>query len=189
MASALEVFLAEGFDVSVDRIAAVAEVSKVTVYNHFGCKEDLFRAVIDSQLDEALESAESLVEYHLAITVEVRTDLLAICRAWVAGLAGPEMIALRNLVAGESRRFPELGDAWWERGPARLHTMIADALRKLVDRGLLEIPDVDLGVLQLSGLVLSPHQVYGSYGHTIDDTLSARLTESGVDMFLSHYRA
>ena len=186
--AALNVFLAEGFDASVDRIASVAGVSKVTVYNHFGSKEDLFREVIYAQLDDALAGASSLVKSRLIATVDLKADLIAICQAWVAGLSSPEMIGLRNLVAGESRRFPDLGATWMERGPERLHAVIGYALRELVDRKLLMIPDIELAVLQLSGLVLSPHQVYGAFGQRLDADLTRRLAESGVEMFLAHYR-
>jgi TetR/AcrR family transcriptional regulator, mexJK operon transcriptional repressor len=186
--AALKVFLAEGFDASVDRIATVAGASKVTVYNHFGSKEDLFHAVIYAQLDDALAGARSLVESRLVSSLDLRADLIAICQAWVAGLSSPDMIALRNLVAGESRRFPQLGVTWLERGPERLHALIGNALRELTARNLLSIPDIELAVLQLSGLVVSPHLVYGSYGERIGAELTVRLADSGVDMFLAHYR-
>lgn len=66
------------------------------------------------------------------------------------------MLALRNVIAGERHRFPELGATWQEEGPGRQHAALATALGRLDDRGLLRIPDMELAVLQLSGLVLSP---------------------------------
>lgn len=185
--AARNTFLADGFDVSMDRVAATAGVSKVTVYNHFDSKEALFIAVITRELDHALEEAERLVESRLATSTDVRADLMQACRAWVAGISAPEMIALRNLVAGEMRRFPELGTAWQERGPERFHRVIAAALRRLDERHKVSILDVDLAVLQLSGLVVSPSQVYGAYGSPPTPELMERLIVAGVDMFLDHY--
>ncbi len=46
---------------------------------------------------------------------------------------------------------------------------------------------MELAVLQLSGLVLSPHLVYGAYGTALDEDLAERLIQGGVDMFLHHY--
>ncbi len=47
MDAAAEVFVDGGYEnASMDRIAEVAGASKRTVYNHFGSKEDLFRAVV-----------------------------------------------------------------------------------------------------------------------------------------------
>ncbi|MEU3342575.1 TetR/AcrR family transcriptional regulator [Streptomyces sp. NPDC006668] len=186
--AARETFLTEGFDASMDRVAAVAGVSKVTVYNHFDSKEILFIAVITRELDRALEEAERLVESRLVTSVDVKADLIQACRAWAAGVCAPETIALRNLVAGEMRRFPELGETWQERGPQRFHRVIAAALDQLNEMRLLSIPDVDLAVLQLSGLVVSPSQVYGAYGSPPDPELTDRLIVSGVDMFLQFYR-
>lgn len=96
-------FLAEGFDASMDRIAA-ADVSKATVYNHFGSKEALFTAVVGDELDRALAEPVQLVESRLATSTHLYDDMVHACRLWVAGIATPRMIALRNLVTGEARR-------------------------------------------------------------------------------------
>ena len=46
--AALEVFLTEGFTgASMERVAAAASVSKMTVYRHFESKEALFLATIN----------------------------------------------------------------------------------------------------------------------------------------------
>ncbi|MFE4517414.1 TetR/AcrR family transcriptional regulator [Kitasatospora sp. NPDC056651] len=188
IAAAREVFLREGFGAGMDLIAREAGVSKMTVYNHFDCKDTLFTAVIGQALEEALDTASRLaVVDALGASDDVRADLIAACQAWVAGLADPQVLALRNLAAGEVRRFPQLGKAWQEHGPGRFHTTLGAALHRLVERGLLDIPDIDLAVLQLSGLVLSPHLVYSGYDNAPDTELTDRLITGGVDMFLSHY--
>ncbi|MFD8810321.1 TetR/AcrR family transcriptional regulator C-terminal domain-containing protein [Streptomyces sp. NPDC059627] len=181
-------FVAEGFDASMDTVAAAAGTTKATVYKYFGNKEALFIAVIKEELDRALDEPVRLVASRLAESTQVREDLVDACRAWVAGIAAPDMIALRNLVAGELRRFPELGEAWQQRGPQRFHPVIAQALRRLVDLGRLSIHDIDLSVLQLSGLVVSPNLVYGAYGNPLDTELRERLIKSGVDMFVNQYQ-
>jgi TetR/AcrR family transcriptional regulator, mexJK operon transcriptional repressor len=47
----------DGFGVGLDVIAAEADVSKVTIYNHFGSKDQLFAEVIGSSLEDALTAA------------------------------------------------------------------------------------------------------------------------------------
>jgi len=186
--AARRLLLTEGFDVSMDAVAAEAGVSKVTVYNHFGTKQALFMGVVEAELDRALCEPVRLVTSKLAASEHLRDDLIAACRTWVAGLAAPEMLMLRNLVAGEMLRFPELGEAWHAHGPQRFHPVIAEALRRLTEAGQLAIDDVELAVLQLSGLVVSPNLVYGAYGRPLSKRLTERLVEAGVDMFLSFYQ-
>lgn len=180
-------FVAEGFDVSVDVVAAAAGTTKATVYKYFGNKQTLFIAVITEELDRVHE--ESLrVASQLAHSTHVREDLVDACKAWATGLAAPDTIALRNLVAGELRRFPELGEAWKQHGPERFHPVIAKTLRHLVELGRLSIKDIDLAVLQLAGLVVSPAVLYSAFGRPLDSELRERLVESGVDMFLNQYQ-
>ncbi|GAA3669923.1 TetR/AcrR family transcriptional regulator [Nocardioides ginsengisoli] len=185
--AARETFLANGYGVSMDTLAAEANVSKVTVYNHFGSKEALFIAIINHELDEALKEGVQIVERQLADSEDLRTDLIHACREWVAGIAAPAIMDLRALVVGELRRFPELGHAWQTRGPLRFHPVIAAALERLVKRGDLVIDDIELAVLQLSGLVVSPNLVYGGYGCPLTDDVRDQLIVSGVDMFLNRY--
>ncbi|WP_128380056.1 TetR/AcrR family transcriptional regulator [Streptomyces cavernae] len=186
--AARELFLRDGFGVGMDVIAAEAGVSKVTVYNHFGSKEALFTAVITSALDEPLGHASSAALEGLPEAEDLRAALLLAARAWVHAVrTNEDVIALRNLVAAERNRFPELGRAWQGRGPEGHHPAVAGALRALADQGRLVIPDLEAAIIQLYALLVFPHMVFGMYDTHIDDSLTERLVVSGVDMFLEHY--
>jgi TetR/AcrR family transcriptional regulator of autoinduction and epiphytic fitness len=48
---AIDVFISMGYELaSMDKIAETAKVSKRTVYNHFGSKENLFQAIVNDFL-------------------------------------------------------------------------------------------------------------------------------------------
>ncbi|QIY69173.1 TetR/AcrR family transcriptional regulator [Streptomyces sp. RLB1-33] len=186
--AARELFLREGFDVSVDLIAAEAGVSKVTVYNHFGSKEALFTGVVKDSLDAPLGGTLVSAIARLADSDDLRASLIAAARAWVAGIrTDPEILALRNVVARELHRFPELGKGWHDAGPERHHPVVAGALRQLVAQGRLDVPDIEVALLQLYSLLVFPYLVFSAYGTDIDDDLTDRLITGGVDMFLGHY--
>ncbi|MEV8631245.1 TetR/AcrR family transcriptional regulator [Streptosporangium sp. NPDC051023] len=187
VAAAREVFVRDGYEAGMDLVASEAKVSKVTVYNHFGSKEALFTAVISGALDEALGATLTEVEARFAASGDLRETLLWTARAWVRSMTRPEVRALRNLVAGEVRRFPELGRAWQEMGPGRFHPVIAGTLGSLVSQGKLSIPDIDVAVIQYYALVLYPHLIHAAYGAPLDDDFGERLTTAGVDMFLTYY--
>ncbi|WP_406452021.1 TetR/AcrR family transcriptional regulator [Streptomyces sp. NBC_00876] len=186
--AAREAFLRDGFGVGMDVIAAEAGVSKVTVYNHFGSKEALFTAVVAGALDEPLGGASTAALAALADAPDLRTAFVEAARGWVAAVRGnADVIALRNLVAAELHRFPELAHGWQGNGPEGHHPAVADALRELAGRGRLVIPDLETAIIQLYALLVFPHLVFGSYGTTIDDEATDRLVTHGVDMFLGYY--
>jgi AcrR family transcriptional regulator len=188
--AARELFLREGFDVNMDAIAAAAGVSKATVYNHFASKETLFIEVVKDSLDAPISGTLVTSLDRLAEADDLREALTATARDWVhATRANPDVLALRPIVSRELHRFPELGAAWQQAGPERHHPAVADALRRLVDRGRLDIPDIEVAILQLYSLLPFPHLVFSTYGTTIDDDLTDRLIAGGVDMFLGHYTA
>ncbi|MDV9193793.1 TetR/AcrR family transcriptional regulator C-terminal domain-containing protein, partial [Streptomyces sp. SR27] len=109
-------------------------------------------------------------------------------RAWSRAVrADDEGRALRTLVATELHRFPELGRAWRAHGPAGHHPAVADALRALADRNLLDIPDLEVAVLQLYSLLVFPQMVFEQYGTELADGLGERLLVDGVEMFLRRY--
>ncbi len=64
--TALELFSAYGVDkVSVDEVAAKAEVSKVTIYKYFHSKEELHRDVFKQYFNEVLAAAEKILDSDL----------------------------------------------------------------------------------------------------------------------------
>ncbi|WP_406133516.1 TetR/AcrR family transcriptional regulator [Streptomyces zaomyceticus] len=192
--AARDLFLREGFGVGMDAIAAEAGVSKVTVYNHFGSKEALFTAVVAGVLDEPLAEGGGGEGPDLARLVAadgpdaLKAALTEAGRAWGRAVrTDAEGRALRTLVATELHRFPELGRAWRAHGPAGHHPAVADALRTLAERGLLDVPDLEIAVLQLYSLLVFPQMVFEQYGTELGEELSDRLAVDGVEMFLRRY--
>jgi AcrR family transcriptional regulator len=189
VAAARAVFLRDGFDASVDAVAAAAAVSKVTVYNHFGSKQALFVEVIKDALDAPLgENLVTAVE-ELAEGDDLHAAFTTAARAWVRTVrADPDILAVRNLVAREAHRFPELHQAWQHGGGPQLHHPAAGAvLDRLVTAGRLDIPDTEVAILQLYALLVFPHLVFTTYGTAVDDELADRMITGGVGMFLSYY--
>ncbi len=187
--AAREVFLARGFEAGIDLIAQRADVSKVTIYNHFGSKRELFLAVVHDALEEALEQPKSALRTSLEESDDIREVLVRTARGWVAGMAQPQVLALRTLVASEAQRFPELGAAWKANGPGPTSAVLAEEFRRRIDLGELDIPDIELALVQLYALVLYPHFAHIAYGERIDEKRADELVDRGVDMFLGYYSA
>ncbi|MFF3839762.1 TetR/AcrR family transcriptional regulator [Streptomyces sp. NPDC001930] len=119
---------------------------------------------------------------------ELKAALTDAGRAWGRAVrADTEGRALRTLVATELHRFPELGRAWRAHGPAGHHPAVANALRTLADRGLLDVPDLEVAVLQLYSLLVFPQMVFEQYGTELGEELGERLVVDGVEMFLRRY--
>ncbi|MFD9947330.1 TetR/AcrR family transcriptional regulator [Nonomuraea sp. NPDC059023] len=186
VAAAREMFTRDGFEAGMDLIAARAGVSKVTVYNHFGSKEELFTEVIGLAMGEA-HATMAQVRTELAGTGDVRASLLHTARALVSAATDPTRLALRNLVTGELRRFPDLARAYREHGPSRSAHELGALFGDLCARGQLEIDDTELAVLQFFSLTVYPHLIAASIGAALPADLADRLITDGVETFLRRY--
>ena len=184
-------FLRKGYaGTSMDDVAAAARASKQTVYKHFGSKEELFVAIIEATVGEVMDEVFERVGPSPDRHGELAQELLTMGRRLIVLIMQPELLALRRLVTGEASRFPQLGEAWWRGGPARLMTGLAELLRQADRDGELAIEDPQLAAQQLQWLILSiplnramlcPEQAYTS------EELY-RYTDAGVRTFLAAYR-
>ena len=114
LAGAQRLFLAEGFErTSMDAVAAAVGVSKMTLYRHFRSKEALFAGVVGEMCDGIAypELARTMAKLPL------RAALEAFGRRSLEKIFDAETLDLHRLVIAESRRFPELGKMFYERGP------------------------------------------------------------------------
>jgi AcrR family transcriptional regulator len=84
--AALDLFYADGFDVSVDAIAEHADVAKPTVYAHFRSKEALIDAVLQSASDDWFANLDAELERRKG---DPLAQLLAPFDLLVAGLPDP----------------------------------------------------------------------------------------------------
>jgi TetR/AcrR family transcriptional regulator, mexJK operon transcriptional repressor len=187
VAAARETFVKHGYDAGMDLIAEAAGVSKVTIYNHFGSKEQLFTDVISEAFEEALGGTADLTLSSVSGADDFREALTVTARAWIAGITRPDVADLRLLIVGVSRRFPELAEKWLGGSPRRFAPVIAETLRQLTSRGDLDVPDPDLAVIQFYALTVYPHIVRSMFGIGLDQRATEHLLTSGIDMFLSYY--
>lgn len=188
--SATEVFLRNGYrGTSMDEVAALAGVSKQTIYKHFGDKERLFSEIVVDAVDRASDPVSEEVR-RLSDTERVEEDLRRLARGLLALVMKPTLLQLRRLVIAEADRFPELGRTFYERGPGRTIDALASAFELLADRGILELDDPALAAAHFNWLIMSiplNHAMF--FG---DDQLPSaaeldRYATTGVHVFLSAY--
>jgi TetR/AcrR family transcriptional repressor of mexJK operon len=106
-------FLKHGFgDASMDEVAAAAGVSKMTVYRHFGSKEDLFAGVITECCQQLITG-----EIDAVFALPMRDALRAYARKMTDIFFARDTAELHRIVIAECRRFPKLGRLFYETGP------------------------------------------------------------------------
>jgi AcrR family transcriptional regulator len=121
--AAERLFLAQGYLVSMEDIRRAADISRATLFAHFGTKENLFRAVVKGISDrEVTEILNPLVDPE----EEFLTALLKFSRSFVAGVLSAERVAIYRLAIVESKTFPELAHSHYRVGIGRILPVLRD---------------------------------------------------------------
>jgi len=191
MEAAATLFLRSGYQgTSMDEIAALAAVSKQTVYKNFADKERLFHDIIMGVAGTVEDFLRSVGDT-LRDTEDLETDLHTLGRQYLQVVMRPQVLQMRRLLIGESARFPELARAYYEKAPERVLTALAPELSRLHDRGLLAVADPDLAARHFAFLILGTPLdkamfVGDDTGFTAEDL--DRMADEGVRVFLAAYR-
>jgi TetR/AcrR family transcriptional repressor of mexJK operon len=189
MDAATTLFLRNGYQgTSMDDIAALAAVSKQTVYKNFADKERLFTDII-------LSIAESSDEIVGAMTValqgadDVERALTDLARRYVTAVLQPHVLQLRRLVIAEADRFPDLARSYYQRAPARAIATLAAAFQDLAERGLLRLDDPMLAASHFAYLILSIPQdkVMFCSAERFTPADLETYADAGVRVFLAAY--
>lgn len=152
VAAAEDLFLTKGFEaVSMDEIAERAGVSKRTVYSHFGSKEDMFVALLESKCGAV---RENVVE---AADNEAPIDETLVCFgiAFLAMIFNEESLKLFRILAAQSYNFPDLGRRFYEAGPERSTEAMATYLKGQAERGVIRVSDPKLAAGTLVSSMLN----------------------------------
>ena len=169
------------------RIAAVAGVSKGTLYNHFDSKAALFTAFVGEKCDQNLARVFDGAD-HDGDPAEV---LHGIGKRMVQMMLSEVGLAIYRVVIAEAAKFPDLARGFFEAGPARAIAFMAGWLAEETRRGRLSVPDPAFAAEQFFNLCqtrlvlrrkleMLPDPPDGD----IDDVVEASIT-----MFLRTYRS
>jgi len=183
--AAVEEFRSAGYEAtSMDRIAAVAGVSKRTVYNHFPSKEELFALI----LEELWQSSVASVELPYCADQPLDVQLLQLLRQKLDLLGDANFIDLARVAMAEIIHSPERAQAIVCRMGEKESGVSAWIRAAIADGRLREI-DPEFAGHQLQGLVKSfafwPQVTMGQA--PLAQAERTRVAESAVAMFLGFY--
>jgi AcrR family transcriptional regulator len=133
--AARALFLEKGFEnTSLSDIVDRSKGSRSTLYEQFGNKEGLLRAMVEDQtarLWEAIDWTEAVPEAtdDAIVDLAVRFVKLALAQ---------ESVAVYRIVIAEGHRMPEIARLFFESGPELFQQRLADIFRKAQAAGRLK---------------------------------------------------
>jgi AcrR family transcriptional regulator len=189
LAAAEQIFLRDGFrGANMDELAALSQVSKQTVYKHFGSKEALFVELVTSMTRGAGDGVHDELPPPRS-EGGVPGFLEEFGRRQLTVVLGPRILQLRRLVIGEVGRFPELGQALWQAGPVRSMTALTAHFGDFIEKGWLRDADPQTAASFFNWLVMSPVNEAMLLGDGVprDDETIRRHCAEATRVFLAAY--
>jgi TetR/AcrR family transcriptional regulator, mexJK operon transcriptional repressor len=164
-----DVIFERGLAAPLDEIARRAGVSKQTIYNHYGSKGDLVRALIERRSQHIsapleLPGAEAVPEESLAAYAEMLLNTVMIDRG----------VALMRLLIASAGQGGDLVRTVLPAGFRGARSRLTEFLRRETRAGRLAIDDADEAADFFVGMVIGHHQIEGLLG------LPQQLTAQGI---------
>jgi TetR/AcrR family transcriptional repressor of mexJK operon len=173
--AACEAFREEGYQVSIDRIAARAQVARQTVYNHFPSKEALFAEVVRHAIQSVLVTLDR--------DGDVRATLLGFSEAYRAKILSSDGIAIFRTLTAEAPRFPALAKQFFRQGPLTTRKRLAEYLARAMKEGRLKRDDPDFAAEMLTAMLADLDRLRGLM-NLQTDLLKPTKAAQVVDCFL-----
>ena len=182
--AAAEVLSVRGVAASMDEIARRAQVSKQTIYNHYGSKTELVRALCAQRVEEmtaGLESPEAALHPEAA--------LASFGARLLRGLAQLRSAAFMRMAMTSVAVMPEIAQAFYEAGPRASRARLADFLRIETLAGRLACPDALEAAEFFAGMVIGSYQSAALLGieRGLDDAKIEALGREAAHRFLRAY--
>ena len=160
--AARHAFAANGFaGTGMDSVARAAGVSTKTLYRLFPNKVALFEGMVTERTD-TLVSTVKLRACDGGDVEAALAEALVMCGELM--LDG-EVIALQRVVAGESDKFPDIAETFFNKAIMRTQGALADWLRVQVKRGTIAVDDVDIAAGMLLGMLALQPLRAAMFGH------------------------
>ena len=180
------VFMTDGFEgASVDDIARQAGVSKATLYSYFPDKRLLFMEVANHECARQSQGAIDTIN----MEAPPRDVLGQAGRHFLRFITSKFGQQVFRICVAESDRFPEIGRAFYQSGPARMRAEMAEYFTESIARGELRIDDLSLAADQFGELCKAdiwPRLMFGVIDH-VDAGDIDRVVDGAVETFMARY--
>ena len=148
--AALACFNERGFAATrLEEVAARAGVTKGTIYLYYPSKEDLFKAVVRSELAPNLEHLETLLAEPIAATVLLQRLVMTL-----EAVVASRLSVIPKLVFAEAGNFPELARFYLDTIIHPGRDLLATILRRGIEQGEFRPVDVNHVVYCVIGPLL-----------------------------------
>lgn len=149
--AAYSLFIEKGYaSVSVDDIIRASKGSKSSLYKFFGNKEGILKAVIESLANEMLEQ----INIEFPAGGSPRETLTRVGMILVDLALSDNAINQHRHAVSVAKPFPDLAKLWYESGPSRSFSGIAEFLKKESDAGRLRIDNPSRAALLFAGMII-----------------------------------
>ncbi|WP_043626262.1 TetR/AcrR family transcriptional regulator [Nonomuraea candida] len=192
LAAARDLFVQQGVErVSMDAVAARAQVSKRTVYDYFGDKRRLFLAILTAASDSMLATTRRALDEHLPTDAQITTvpQLEKALTAFAIDLGtsivgSADYAAAFALVAQQRLHTPTTTD---DLATEAASQELADRLAHFADTGLLDTDNPRLAADHFSALTVLLAYERQPVPATADPEKVRRIMADGVHAFIRAY--
>lgn len=145
--AALALFVQKGFAATrAEEVAALAGVSKGTLYLYYPSKEELLKAVIAHYLSARIAEGAAQAAGHSGSATALLQGILI---DWWTQLYDSPAAGVFKLVITEVRNFPEIAGFYHREVVERAHDLLGGIVRQGIDQGEFRRVDVDHAVHSL----------------------------------------
>ena len=185
LAAATQLFTEQGYaSTSMDLIARHADVSKQTVYSHFGSKDELFAAAIEDRCD-----SYQMLDFSLDDLSNPKEKLLTLAQRFLCMLTSKEACAVHKICAYESKSYPLLSELFYQAGPEKVTNDVAELMTALDKHQILKIPDPHFAALQFLNMMKGEAWMRVEFNtqHQLNQEEIDAYLRSSVELFMRGY--
>ena len=188
--AALQLFVDKGFSATrSDDVAAHAGVSKGTLYLYFPSKEELFKAVVRSNISALIAEGQAIAERFDGSSAQL---LRLLMHSWWQRVGDTRAGGLCKIVITEARHFPELARFYVDEVMLPAQRLVKHALARGIERG--EFRDVALD--EATYTLIAPLLFQALYRHSLGKCdlshglpSAARLIDTQLELLLHGLRS
>ncbi|MDR6962954.1 TetR/AcrR family transcriptional regulator [Shewanella putrefaciens] len=186
LVAAIDLFCRQGFPhTSMDEVAKLAGVSKQTVYSHYGSKDELFVAAIESKC-----VGHNLHDDLLNDPSQPEVALTQFALQFGEMIVSPEAITVFKACVAQSESHPEVSRLFFEAGPQHIVGILADYLLAVEALGRYKFGNAHQSAVRLCLMLFGELKLRLELGLEIEGLMLEReeYIHGCADMFLRAYR-